>query len=62
MNPEMFMPLLREALKNAIKNGTTSLIESFAETFTADELSGLCTILQKIEKKKRTTVDVSATR
>ena len=61
MNPEMIKMMVKQMLTNGSRAFAISLVEESAEYFTADELSKLVGILQRIEKKKRTTVDTVGT-
>lgn len=61
MNPEMISMMVKQMLGNALKSGATSMIEDAAESFSADDLGRLIAVLQKVQKKKQTTVETVAT-
>jgi hypothetical protein len=60
MNAEMFMPFLKQAVSNAVKTGASQMLEEAAEALTADDLAKLIRVLQKVESKKRGTIDVKS--
>jgi hypothetical protein len=57
MNADFLFAHLKEVARNAIKTGATQALEDLAETFSADDLGKLIAIMQKVEKKKRGTID-----
>jgi hypothetical protein len=61
MNAEMFGPFVKQAVQNAIRTGASQLLEEVAESLTADDLAKLIRVLQKVETKKRGTIDAKGT-
>jgi hypothetical protein len=57
MNADFLFAHLKEVARNAIKTGATQALEDIAENFSADDLGKLIAIFQKVERRKRSTID-----
>ena len=58
---DAFVAMLKDAGGRSVKAGLAQFVEEGAEKMSADELGKLIAILQKVEKRKRGTVTVTAT-
>lgn len=61
MNPEMIKAMVKQLLSSGSRAFAINIVEETAEYFTADELSRLIGIMQKVEKKKRGTLETTGT-
>lgn len=61
MNPELVKAMIKQMFASSSRAFIIQFVSESAENFTADQLSELVAILQKIEKRKRGTVDTTAT-
>jgi len=61
MDMDFLFANLKEVARNAIKTGATQALEDLAENFSADDLGKLIAIFQKVERKKRGTIDAKGT-
>jgi hypothetical protein len=59
MNPELIKAMVKQMLTSGSRAFAISLVEESAEYFTPDELTKLVGILQRVEKKKRGTVETT---
>ena len=61
MDPDLVKVMVKQMLKSSSRAFVIQLVQESAENFTADQLSELIGILQKIEKRKRGTISTTAT-
>ena len=61
MDPNLVKAMVKQMLKSSSRAFVIQLVQESAENFTADQLSELIGILQKIEKRKRGTISTTAT-
>jgi hypothetical protein len=61
MNPELLKALLKQMFASSSRAFIINFVQECAENLTVDQLSELAGILQKVEKRKRGTVDTTAT-
>lgn len=61
MDPDLVKAMVKQMLKSSSRAFVIQLVQESAENFTADQLSELIGILQKIEKRKRGTISTTAT-
>ena len=61
MDPDLVKAMLKQMLKSSSRAFVIQFVQESAENFTADQLSELIGILQKIEKRKRGTISTTAT-
>jgi hypothetical protein len=61
MEPALLKAMLKQMVASSSRAFILQFVQESAENFTADQLSELVGVLQKIEKRKRGTVDTTAT-
>jgi hypothetical protein len=61
MNPDMLSAFLKQTFGNMVKTGVTQGLEDFADTLPPEQLSKLIAVLQKVERRKRGTLDAKGT-
>jgi hypothetical protein len=62
MNPDMLSAFLKQTFSNMVKTGVTQGLEDFADTLPIEQLQKLIVVLQKVEKRKRGTVEARVTK
>jgi hypothetical protein len=60
MDPALIKAMVKQMFASSSRAFINNLVQESAENFSVDQLSDLIGILQKVEKRKRGTVDTTA--